>query len=469
MPFGFKKGDKGEETSSLSTQKASLFGKSKLSKSPAPSSANPYAVPPPSSDPYSQQSANPYASQNPANDVYAPRSQTSLSQPPASSFGSLTLNSEQSGPPPYGRNSPVPNRSEKSPVPTGGYGGGAPRFPSRNSYGQANGYGDSNPYGGQNGSAQSRYGAGGYGGLGRRMSQETMTTDAGREALFGDAAQRAQSAEQEESFAANEQSSDASYANADSQGAGGMPGNYGYGEERELTAEERENADIDSARLLIKETKQKTVASSSNAARIAAQTEETARNALIRLGQQGDHLHKTEEYLDAAEYQNRQATSKAKELKTLNRSFLLVHMDNPFRGKALDNEAAKRAGEARAHERETAVATSAAAYNSTMRHRGQATELRPEPGSSSQQTQRNYTDRAKYQFEADSDDDQMENDIEDNMNIIHQGVKNMKKIGIAMSQELESQNKLIDRISGKSDKVDDQIAMNRARLDRIKK
>jgi hypothetical protein len=37
-----------------------------------------------------------------------------------------------------------------------------------------------------------------------------------------------------------------------------------------------------------------------------------------------------------------------------------------------------------------------------------------------------------------------------------------------MGQEVDTQNKHIERITGKTDKVDDQIAMNRAMLDRIK-
>lgn len=37
-----------------------------------------------------------------------------------------------------------------------------------------------------------------------------------------------------------------------------------------------------------------------------------------------------------------------------------------------------------------------------------------------------------------------------------------------MGKEIDSQNKHIDRIAIKTDKVDDHIAMNRARLDRIK-
>jgi len=40
-------------------------------------------------------------------------------------------------------------------------------------------------------------------------------------------------------------------------------------------------------------------------------------------------------------------------------------------------------------------------------------------------------------------------------------------LGRAMGQEIDSQNKHLDRITGKTDKVDDQIAVNRARLKRI--
>lgn len=37
-----------------------------------------------------------------------------------------------------------------------------------------------------------------------------------------------------------------------------------------------------------------------------------------------------------------------------------------------------------------------------------------------------------------------------------------------MGQEIDSQNKHIERIATKTDKVDDEIARNRARMDRIR-
>ena len=44
----------------------------------------------------------------------------------------------------------------------------------------------------------------------------------------------------------------------------------------------------------------------------------------------------------------------------------------------------------------------------------------------------------------------------------------MKLYANAMGTEIESQNRHIERIGGKVDKVDDEIALNRNRLDRIK-
>ena len=44
----------------------------------------------------------------------------------------------------------------------------------------------------------------------------------------------------------------------------------------------------------------------------------------------------------------------------------------------------------------------------------------------------------------------------------------MKIIANAMGTEIESQNKHIDRIGGKVDRVDGEITLNRSRLDRIK-
>lgn len=221
-----------EKDGDLDSQKKSLFGsRSKKSGSPAPAASNPYAVPPPANDPYAKSNANPYASQAQQDDPYM-RSQSSLTQPPTSSFGSLSLNDSKdikSQPPGYSPgNGPAPSRYEKSPVPQGGYGGSQPppRYQNNgNSYGQAGGYG-SDPYG--TGSSGSRHGAGGYGGLGRSNSNETMSTDAGRNALFGDAATR-RANQPARDIQGQQQSGGASYSNTGGYDSTEMPGGKAIG------------------------------------------------------------------------------------------------------------------------------------------------------------------------------------------------------------------------------------------------
>jgi len=428
--MGFGRSKKDEAAGDLDDKKRSLFGgrsKSSKTSSPAPSSANPYAAPQTggNANPYAKGGANPYASQgsNPyakqgGNDPYAPKSQTSLSQPPNSSFGSLTLNgSEVGGAPPSYRGPGSSVQREKSPVPPGGYGGGAPRPQGygQSSYGQAGGYG-SDPYG--NGGSLSRYGAGGYGGLGRSNSQDTVSTDVGRNALFGDAAQRA--AKPPPAAGQPEPGQDSSYGNA--YGTGGydsteMPGGYGSLPPRELTEEEQEEGDVQAAKQEIKFIKQQDVASTRNARRIAEQAEQTGRETLERLGRQGEMIHNTEKNLDMTTHQNRIAQEKAGELKTLNRSMFAVHVANPFTAKKREESNNAIALEKHQRERYQREATRAEAYSSQTRKEQQQRDLN---GNLVRQapTQRTLADRAKHQFEADSDDDEMENEIDDNLYVL---------------------------------------------------
>ena len=55
-----------------------------------------------------------------------------------------------------------------------------------------------------------------------------------------------------------------------------------------------------------------------------------------------------------------------------------------------------------------------------------------------------------------------------NREALSRGAKTLNMLGKAMGEEIESQNRHITRITNKTDKVDDQIAVNRARLDRIR-
>ncbi|KAF2836229.1 hypothetical protein M501DRAFT_987403 [Patellaria atrata CBS 101060] len=427
--FGFKKKDKDtSSTPSLDedSRSSSLFS-SRTSKSKSPAgSNNPYAQPA-ANDPYGGQ-PSPYAKPD-------------------------------QNPPPYdGSNDRF--RQEKSPVPPGGYGSERYAAPS-SGYGTPTGYGNDRYGGGSEASSTtgSRYGAGGYGGLGRANSQQNTpsTETTAHDDRFGNTTQR-----QQQQGVGLEQDS----GRGPSYGTEGQ-GGYGAYQDRQLTAEEEEEEDVQASKQQIRFMKQQDVSSTRNALRLAAQAEEQGRSTLTRLAEQGERIHNTEKNLDLASHQNRLAEDKARELKTLNRSMFAVHMKNPFT--ATSRRAERDAEIMESHHRERAErdATREAAYQTASRHNQSSRSL----AGSSQQQQRSkaasLAERAKYQFEADSEDEDMENEIDANLDALHGAAGRLKGLSLAMGREVDEQNGHIDRITGKTDRVDDQIAMNRAKLERI--
>ncbi|KAF2088295.1 plasma membrane snare protein-like protein [Saccharata proteae CBS 121410] len=406
----FSKKDKAAGGEDDSANRSALFGSRKEKSSPAPN-ANPYAQPAGKPDPYAQKAPPPYSAGGPSD-----------------SF-----------------------RNDKSPVPPGGYSGSG-------NYGNNAAYGQDR-FGSGSASPAPSARPGGYGGLGRSNSQETFSTDVGRQELFGNAAQRVQQAPPQ---------SDPSGAYGDSGAYGsGSATDQGYGAyaDRQLTAEEEEEEDVQASKQQIRFMKQQDVSSTRNALRLAAQAEESGRDTLGRLGAQGERIHNTERNLDLAANQNRLAEEKARELKTLNKSMFAMHVSNPFTASSRRAARDEAIMDTHHRERQQREATRSAAFDSSQRQQQFQRELRGGPGGTGKAS---LAERSKYQFEADSEDDEMENEIDSNLDALHGAAGRLKGLAGAMGKEVDEQNTHISRITGKTDRVDDQIAMNRARLDRIK-
>ena len=264
--------------------RSALFGNRSKAHPPAAASTNPYAQAPP-------QSGNPYAQAPP--DPYIAAKQKAYGSPDPYPAGGNQNQRGHGGDNRYGGDS-------KSPAFTGtmaGGGYGANKFANQGGYGSdrygASGANQNQPAGG------SRYGNGGYGGLGGNI-YTSRQDDENRSALFGGAEERMQRKQQQ---------NPGGYGGApppydgDNQNAyGGQPGNYGnsggYGagsgynpgpkyEDRQLTAEEEEEEQVNATKQEIRFIKQQDVASTRNALRIAEQAEEVGRDTLARLGMQG--------------------------------------------------------------------------------------------------------------------------------------------------------------------------------------
>ncbi|CAL5868117.1 uncharacterized protein PFLUO_LOCUS2341 [Penicillium psychrofluorescens] len=425
----FKKSPDGDEESS----RRALFSSRSKNKSPAPISnpiSNPYAQPAPM-DPYTKAKIS-----------------AGVAPPPQPS-----QNAGMSGPP-----GPQPNPTDKK------YGGYAP-----NQYGNQGGYG-SNRFGDPSAgagpattaaAAPSRYGAGGYGGLGSSDPNDPAAA-AQRNELFGGARDRVQQ---------NPPGPGAPppYTDDQSNTYGGGSNEYSMStfQDRQLTAEEEEEAGIQDTKQEIRFVKQGDVASTRNALRAAQQAEETGRSTLARLGGQSETIHDTEKSLDMASIESRLAQEKARELKTLNKSMFAVHVNNPFTSSQRRRDRDERILNTHREERGLREDTRAEAYQTNSRMERTFRDIDKEAAKVAKGRKANVTERAKYQFEADSEDEAMEDEIEQNLDLLGGAAGRLNGLAKATGRELDEQNRHLDRIMGKSDFVDDQIAMNRAKLDRI--
>ncbi|KAL8714832.1 MAG: hypothetical protein Q9220_001345 [cf. Caloplaca sp. 1 TL-2023] len=446
--FGFgKKGEDDEDS-----KRSALFGSRSKTKSPNPA-ANPYAQPASASDPYTQ--AKLRVSQGlPAR---GPSPGPGFSQGGgygsnnAGGYGGDVKRGENGFPAPSpgdayngingGRNG-IPNAGPSNVGEQPRYGGASY---GADKYGASTGYG-ADRYGTAGGESQSsgggsRYGPGGYGGMG-----DASAPDEDRAALFGGAQQRQQQRAQQHGGAPPPYG--AEYGQQDSSAPGGGSSSYEAYGDRQLTAEEEEEEDVEATKQQMKFIKQEDVSSTRNALRIAAQAEETGQSTLARIGAQSERIHNAEKNLDLTSNNNRRAEDKEKELKQLNRSMFAVHVSNPFTGASRRQARDDRIMDRHVMEREQREATRRAGYETSQRMNKNFQELSKE-GRAPKPAQSSLAERAKYQFEADEEDDEMENEIDSNLTALSGAATRLNGLARATGQALEEDNRHLERISGK--------------------
>ncbi len=257
---------------------------------------------------------------------------------------------------------------------------------------------------------------------------------------------------------------------------------------KEPTPGEENDEDVEGIRQQTRFTKQESVNSTRNALRMAREAEETGRNTLSRLGDQsGAHLHcgllrvlillfseklaNTERHLDVSKGHSIRADDKTDELKKLNRSI--------FRPAITFNKDAKRAAqeakiqgryEEEREEREKAMMDIRDTQNRIGRAqtygRHDDEEGLSSPGriKTASELSVRKEQRKRFQFEATASDDELEDELDDNLNEIGDMTKRLKALGTAMGQELDSQNKRIDVIEGKTIGLDSKIFRNTERV-----
>jgi len=219
----------------------------------------------------------------------------------------------------------------------------------------------------------------------------------------------------------------------------------------------------------IRFTKQESLSSTRNAIRIASEAEEQGRNTLTRLGAQSEKLAGVEKNLDVSSAYATVAEDKARELKTLNRSIFAVHMSNPFTSKSRAEEEERKIKERHEMEKQEREANRKYAYDSAQRVNSAlnkpGTGRKPLAKDTGRST---IAQRSQFSFEEDEEDMQMEKDINANLNTLGDITSRLKGLALASQTEIDSQNRQLDHITDKGDRLDTRIHVNTKRLDRIR-
>lgn len=246
-------------------------------------------------------------------------------------------------------------------------------------------------------------------------------------------------------------------------------GGGAYGQEEE--EQNSEDEEVEGIKTQMKFVKQEDVNLTRSALRAAAYAEESGRNALGMLGSQGERLVNVERNLQLASTQNRIASEKTRELKTLNRSMFAVHVSNPFNSKRKLQEKEEMIKANRLREQVARESTRQSAYDSQQRVMdGLGAGLNGGTGNSAtaQKYKRNYKDRAKYQFEGDEEDDALEDEIEGNLDALHHSAQRLHKLALVTNDEITRQNEQLANLADNVDTLDIGVHLNSNRLMNIR-
>lgn len=238
-------------------------------------------------------------------------------------------------------------------------------------------------------------------------------------------------------------------------------------EEKQVNSEDEE---VETIKQDIRFTKQESLALTRNTLRMAQEADAAGTNTLGMLGSQSERLYNAEQNLLLADTQTKIAERKVKHLNKLNRSiFIPVAAGNPFNKKS----------KLRAQEMKLKTEKEQEKYLSETNRQGvYASEQRVKQGiinsSTTSDTYNKYQGEKhlsaaqRYQFENDSDDDEIEKELGANLDQILAYASKLKNTAAVISQEVDAQSARLRGIEENADRLDIKVHLNSSRLSNIR-
>ncbi|KAG7191711.1 Protein transport protein S9 plasma membrane t-SNARE [Scheffersomyces spartinae] len=236
-------------------------------------------------------------------------------------------------------------------------------------------------------------------------------------------------------------------------------------EEEQVNSEDEE---VDRIKQDIRFVKQESLQLTVNTLRMAQEADAGATNTLGMLGSQSERLYNVEQNLLLSNTQTKLADSKVDELRRLNRS-IFVPTYTPFTKKKRYEAAEQKLKAQLATEKYTRDRNRSGMYESEQRVKQGLSS-----NSTSSETYRSYRDQQhleaaqRYQIEPDSEDDEMEKQIGNNLDQIGNYAKKLNSTAKLIGLELDSQSERLKKIEEDSDRLDIDVHLNTSRLKNIR-
>ncbi|CAO3594057.1 unnamed protein product [Absidia cylindrospora] len=232
--------------------------------------------------------------------------------------------------------------------------------------------------------------------------------------------------------------------------------------------EEEEDEEVGGLKKQIRDIKQESLQSTRNALQKINEAEQSAAQSLNQLGTQSSQIANVNRNIDLAKAHSDRASSQADELKQLNRSIFIPVVKNPFN---------KGARQRRDIEKLQANQAEHMEERDNIRQFEQESNARIDQASrrndrvsanAGYRRGRSQADRNRYQFEADEEDDKVEDELDENLDLLGGATARLKNMAMTMNDELDSQNKQLGKLNTKVDPISHKLTATTATLNKTK-
>ncbi|CAG8554288.1 23549_t:CDS:2 [Cetraspora pellucida] len=232
------------------------------------------------------------------------------------------------------------------------------------------------------------------------------------------------------------------------------PGGYGYGGYNDpYGQQQQETEDVEEIKTQIRATKIDSLASTQRSLQMINDAEVSAQNTLNKLGEQSQRINYTERQMDLAEAHAERAAEQAAKLKKVNGSMFGFDISNPFTKKKREAAELARVQAMQEQQRASREHMRTGNYESQKR----INEAIKQSDKASSRGKPPSSNRSRFQFEADEEDDNIENQLDNNLDMLSHGLTRLNHMAKAAGEEVRKQNDVLDRISDKTAGLDNRI------------